>query len=232
MRIKRLTPSPSMIVALIALFVTLSGVAYAATTLSNNSVRSRHIVNGQVKRVDLAASAVGTAKIANNAVSAAKLAGNAVDSSKVADGGIELADLSAATLAGARGTVYQGYQDAALAVDGTDAASGTVVLALPVPAGLYAINAKVQLDNNSPATPTTGACRLTTGADWDEALAGLNVDSDVNDVNTLPMTVVGTFPAAGTIELRCTDFGTGNAVASWRKIVAVQVGTIVKTPSP
>jgi hypothetical protein len=47
-------PSPAMVVACIALFVALSGAGYAAFHLPDNSVKSRHIVNGQVKPVDLA----------------------------------------------------------------------------------------------------------------------------------------------------------------------------------
>ena len=97
-RLTRHTPSPAMIVALIALFVALGGAAYAGVTLSNNSVRSSTIVNGQVKTVDLA----------NSAVTNAKLKNNAVNSAKVKDGALEVADLSAgaqATLKGGIGPV-------------------------------------------------------------------------------------------------------------------------------
>jgi len=52
MRLRK--PSPAMVIACIALFVALGGVGYAAFNLPADSVRSRHIVNGQVKRVDLA----------------------------------------------------------------------------------------------------------------------------------------------------------------------------------
>jgi hypothetical protein len=52
MKLRR--PSPAMIVACIALFVALSGAGYAAFSLPDNSVKSRHIVNGQVKSADLA----------------------------------------------------------------------------------------------------------------------------------------------------------------------------------
>jgi hypothetical protein len=45
-------PSPAMVVACIALFVALSGAGYAAFSLPDNSVRSRHIVDGQVKKAD------------------------------------------------------------------------------------------------------------------------------------------------------------------------------------
>ena len=52
MRLRK--PSPAMVVACIALFVALGGVGYAAFNLPDNSVRSRNIVNGQVKPADLA----------------------------------------------------------------------------------------------------------------------------------------------------------------------------------
>ena len=42
------------IVAYLALFVALGGTSFAAVSLSKNSVRSKHIKNGQVKRADLA----------------------------------------------------------------------------------------------------------------------------------------------------------------------------------
>ena len=78
-------PSPSMVVALAALFVALGGSSYAAITLKNNSVSSKHIKNGQVKKPDLAASAV--------------------DASKVANGGLLAEDFAAGQLpAGAKGT--------------------------------------------------------------------------------------------------------------------------------
>ncbi len=64
-RIPRKTPSPSMAVALAALFVALGGVAWAAATIGardikDDAVRTDHIKDGQVKTSDLA----GTAKAA------------------------------------------------------------------------------------------------------------------------------------------------------------------------
>lgn len=50
-------PSPSMLVALLALFVALGGSSYAAVTLKANSVTSRTIRNGSVAYADLAKSA-------------------------------------------------------------------------------------------------------------------------------------------------------------------------------
>ena len=56
-------PSPSMAVALTALFVALGGSSYAAVTLKKNSVRSHHIKNGQVKGPDLVKNGVTTTKV-------------------------------------------------------------------------------------------------------------------------------------------------------------------------
>jgi hypothetical protein len=50
-------------VAYLALFISLGGTSYAAVSLAKNSVLSKHIKNGQVKRVDLAANAVNSAKV-------------------------------------------------------------------------------------------------------------------------------------------------------------------------
>jgi len=91
--LKRHTPSPAMIVALVALFVALGGAAYAGVTLSNNSVKSATIKNGEVKTVDLA----------NSAVTNAKLKNNAVNSAKVKNGSLEATDLSAAAQAALKG---------------------------------------------------------------------------------------------------------------------------------
>ncbi len=91
----RFTPSPSMAVALAALFVALGGTGYAAMVAAN-SVNSNSIVNGSVKKID----------IANGAISNAKLASNSVNSAKVADGSLGAADLSSAAKTTIRGTKW------------------------------------------------------------------------------------------------------------------------------
>jgi hypothetical protein len=67
--------SYSNVMSTLAVFLALAGGTYAATHLKRNSVRSRNIVNGQVKKKDLA--------------------NNAVDSSKIQDGQVTPQDLSA-----------------------------------------------------------------------------------------------------------------------------------------
>jgi hypothetical protein len=53
------------VVSTICLFVLLGGTAYAVTGLSRNSVRSRHIAPGQVKRSDLGRNAVTSSRVRN-----------------------------------------------------------------------------------------------------------------------------------------------------------------------
>lgn len=55
---KRFTPSPSMVVALIALTVALSGTAYAAATINGKNIKkgtvtSKQIKNGTIVKADL-----------------------------------------------------------------------------------------------------------------------------------------------------------------------------------
>jgi hypothetical protein len=59
------------VVATLALFLALGGgIAFA---IANNSVKSRHIVNGQVKRADIKGQAVNSAKVANNSLTGADI---------------------------------------------------------------------------------------------------------------------------------------------------------------
>ena len=56
-------PSPAMVVALVALFVALGGSSYAAIRLGKNSVTSRNLVDGQVKRADIKDNAINSSKV-------------------------------------------------------------------------------------------------------------------------------------------------------------------------
>ena len=67
-------PSPAMVVATIALVVAMAGGAYAALKAPKNSVVSRSIKNGQVKRPDVAAGAVNGAKVADGSLTGAEIA--------------------------------------------------------------------------------------------------------------------------------------------------------------
>jgi hypothetical protein len=102
-------PSPAMVVALVALFVSLGGTAAALS--GSNTVFSDDIDNdtsnsptqgqGGLVAADLRPSSVGTSEVAANSLGAGDLAPNSVGTSEVADGSIGSSDLAPAVV-GAR----------------------------------------------------------------------------------------------------------------------------------
>jgi hypothetical protein len=82
-------PSHATVVAYLALFVALGGSAYAAVTLSKNSVKSKHIGKGQVKRSDLGANAVNSAKVADGTLRSADFAAGQLPAGATGDRGAE-----------------------------------------------------------------------------------------------------------------------------------------------
>jgi hypothetical protein len=82
------------VMATIAMFLALGGGAYAASIAPTNSVVSRSIKNGQVKRQDLARSAVSNTRIGRNAVSNSKIGPNAITESKIHDASVSTTKLT------------------------------------------------------------------------------------------------------------------------------------------
>ncbi len=77
------------VMATIAVFLALGGGAWAAAHIAPaNSVNSRSIVDGQVKRADIATSAVSSAKIGDGQISSGDLADSAVIGAKLATGAV------------------------------------------------------------------------------------------------------------------------------------------------
>ena len=66
-------PSPALVIALIALFLSLGGTSYAAINLPAKSVKSKQLATGAVTTAKIKAGAVTTAKLKNGAVTAAKI---------------------------------------------------------------------------------------------------------------------------------------------------------------
>lgn len=69
------------ILGIVAIYLALGGISWAA--LNANSVRSKHIVNGQVKTNDLRDGSVVTLKLADGSVATAKIQDGAVTGAKV-----------------------------------------------------------------------------------------------------------------------------------------------------
>jgi hypothetical protein len=93
-KLRPLRPSPSMVVAFIALLLALGSGAYAQLRIPNNSVGTNKLRNN----------AVTTNKINNGAVTTQKIRNGAVNSNKVRNGSLMSADFMAGQLpAGPRG---------------------------------------------------------------------------------------------------------------------------------
>jgi hypothetical protein len=97
--LRRLRPTPALVVAFIALFAAMGGLGYAATKLKPNSVRAKNIKAGAVTTDKIADGAVTTPKLAPGAV--APNAVNAMNADKlggVAPGGCQTGWLKASAV--------------------------------------------------------------------------------------------------------------------------------------
>lgn len=90
-------PSPALVISCLALFLALTGSAFAVG-IAKNSVRSAQIVDGTVRTVDLRDNAVNSPKIAPDAVGSEEIAENAVASPEVAQDALTNQDLGAASV--------------------------------------------------------------------------------------------------------------------------------------
>jgi len=96
-RILRSRPSPALVISLLALFIALGGVTYAAS-LPRNSVGTAQLKRGAVRNSDIFRGAVSASKLRRGAVTNSKLAANAVTGGKVRDGSLTGADLVLSSL--------------------------------------------------------------------------------------------------------------------------------------
>jgi hypothetical protein len=100
-RIMRARPSASMAVALIALFVSLSGVALATHPGGQNTINSADIIDGQVKEPDVGQAAVASNEVKNDSILPGDVAPNSLTSGRIADGSLTGADVANNSLKGA-----------------------------------------------------------------------------------------------------------------------------------
>jgi hypothetical protein len=86
-------PSPALVISLLALFVSLGGVGYAAATTGTNDIQ-----NGAVTNTKLRDGAVSTAKIGDGQVHTQDLGGQSVTTQKVKDGSLLAGDFASGQL--------------------------------------------------------------------------------------------------------------------------------------
>jgi len=90
------------VLSAIALFVALSGAAYAATTTAKNSVKARSIAKGAVTTAKLRNGAVTAAKLRNGAVTTSKIGAGAVGASQIGNGAVRSEQLGGGVVTSAK----------------------------------------------------------------------------------------------------------------------------------
>jgi hypothetical protein len=267
------------IVGYVALFVALSGVAYAtdgplpgqnqvgsediidtevhAPDIKNGAVTSNKVANQSLVADDLAPKAVGYSEldpaafasgdiapgcirgvscnfgiplnaiqsneIQDGQVKNADLADNAVRSAEIQDGQVTKADLASGVIpAGPAG--YAAFDDDTGIICNDFCTEGSLK---SLPAGSYAISAKIEVDQKDLNADQLGVkCRLSAGADFDESNA-IDYPGGNTAAAIVPMQLVHTFASdGGTASVDCRDFDFGDAHGRYLKITAIRLGSL------
>jgi hypothetical protein len=94
--------SVANVISCVALFVALSGIAYAATTVGKKSIKTQHLANGSVTTQKLRNGSVTTPKLRNGAVISTKIATGAVGTPQIADGSVRSSKLGGSVVTGSK----------------------------------------------------------------------------------------------------------------------------------
>jgi len=175
------------VVATLALFVALGGSSYAAIALSNNSVKSRHIGKGQVKRSDIGRNAVSSGKVKNFSLLATDFKAGQLPAGPKGDPGDPGLARIAVTILGS-GNIYRGSLEGGSV---RRAATGQFCFDLPfVPVSAVATRSPDvvhQADRDSVVTVAVGVeatCKQS------EELLVTTLEIDANDDGTIDNTFV------------------------------------------
>ena len=230
-------PSPAIVISSAALFMSLGGVGYAATSLPANSVGSSQLRSNAVTYQKVAPNSIGKVRLANGGVINSKLAQNSVSYKDIQASavGSKRANLSQVQ-ARVRKTCGAGSAIGAISYEGaptcnattpgeygtTDATtaltSGTAatVASKALPSGtdyLTLANTNVAVKSGPAAHNVTVSCTLTAGSSSQTATASINTDGTTGDVTTasLPLQLAST---SGTATEACTATVPATATAT------------------
>jgi hypothetical protein len=190
-----------MVVAVLALFVALGGSSYAAMRIQ-----------------------IGSAQIIDNSVQSRDIRNNDVRSVDIRDGSLHANDFAPGLLPSA----YSTFKDSVTLRTGANQL--VTVAQLNVPAGKYAIFAKLFMGPPFSGLNEAVRCELIAGVDFDRTQ--VNHDAEIAFA-ALSLEVVHEFPTAGSVSLNCGQLFTPGATSlGFVKITAVGVASLTNTPSP
>ena len=145
--IKRLRPSPAMIVAIIALVLSLGGTSYAAIVLPAGSVGTKQlkknaVVSSKVKNASLTAADVKnesltTSDVKDGSLTTADITDGSLTTADISDGSLTTADISEASLS-TLGRVAMASNDVTVAASSSTRVA-VVTLEAPTP-GFVLVN--------------------------------------------------------------------------------------------
>lgn len=212
------TPSPSLVISILALVMATSGTAIAAKTLITSSK--------QIK-----ANSVNSGDIADGTVATRDLRANSVDTGKVKNGSIALDDLASETrgaLADAGTQALEAFRKAG--PNGVEPNKVTRVITLSnIPPGTYAIFGKavltpLQVEGGllQQGKTISGHCALDASGDKDESRT-IIATPGAQAPGTINTQITRSFGSTGTVTLDCdANNSTWNATDS--TVIAIRVG--------
>jgi hypothetical protein len=206
---------PASVVAMLALFLALSGISYAAV----GKVGSSEIKNGAVTKAKIKKEAVTGPKIKKDAVTGAKVKESTL--ATVPDA----AKLAGILPAGFESKGFGGKGDAKhveLAVD-----SVTEIASQELPAGTYLVLARGGLNNNAGEDIPIGTdCTLAAGGTAQTLpMAALAKNGAPGDREEFTLFVIATLPAPGKTVLSCetdSNWKSGNVIEPSVAAVSLQ----------
>jgi hypothetical protein len=230
-------PSPALIVAMIALFVSLTGTGMAAKAfltggdIIDGSLTGKDIKQGSILKADLKKGVIPKLSAARGARGATGPQGPGGPQGPQGPGGPQ-GPQGAQGGPGPQGPPgpSNGYeQKLSAAVNGTSGVNRTLTLS-NLPAGAYAIFGKALIGTTAGTARSSAQCVLTAGATSDLSFERLD-DGFYGHVNTH---LVHTFASTGTVTMACTVFGQPFILGSGTpsnntRIVAIKLNTASNT---
>lgn len=230
---RRLTPSPAMVVAIMALIVALSGSAYAAAKINGKNIKASTVTGKQIKNSSLTGS-----DIKNGSVKSSDIGNGSVNSAKITDGSVGAGDLAPGAVA-----AYFGANTSTIDSLPNAVATYTPVLTKTLPAGKYVVtsNVGVSLLGSSTDFAVNAQCRaklpdnsiLDTGqahGQADVVIPFVGAAAIVNTPLSFSLDTTGTtvtvecstgYDSDGSGIAESTSVSTGNA-----RLTAIQVSSI------
>ncbi len=225
----RRRPSAALIVACAALFVSLGGVGYAATSLPSNSVGTVQLRNGAVTNSKLSKNSVTYKKILPNTVG--KVRANLSQIQERVGGkcatGTAIGTVARDGKVSCNAALPAGLQTTSNTASVNVAGSPTTISSLTLPAGAYQAlaNPTISVTGSGSAQRITVSCTLTVGSASQTRDASVNTGaSTIAQYQSIPLQLQG---SASTATVSCSAQANTGALPTTSVTTAIDAVRIV-----